>query len=66
MESGTARIETIESLRWLKQRAGRGNAATYLVQIFNQPHQITILKVWHALLILFPREDVAEFVVEPG
>jgi hypothetical protein len=66
MESGTARIETIESLRWLKQRARRGNAATYFVQIFNQPHQITVLKVRHALLILFPREDVAELVVEPG
>jgi hypothetical protein len=32
-EGGTGRIETIESLGWLKRRVKKGDRATYVVQI---------------------------------
>jgi hypothetical protein len=53
-ETGTGRIEIIESLGWLKRRAREGDAVTYIVQIVNQPHQITVLKVWHGFLYSSP------------
>jgi hypothetical protein len=43
-----------------------GAGPTYFVQIFNQPHQIIVLEVPHALLILLPIEDVAELIVKLG
>jgi hypothetical protein len=50
----------------VKQSAGKGDTATYFVQIFNQPHQITVLKVPRALRILLPIKDVAELIVKVG
>ena len=35
-----------------------------LIQITNEPHQITVSKVRHTSLILFPIERVAESTVE--
>ena len=46
LEEDTGRIETIENLCWLKRRAGKGDEATYLVQMVDKPGQaIAILKV---------------------
>jgi hypothetical protein len=50
----------------VKWSAGKGDTATYLVQIFNQPHQITVLKAPCALGILLPIKDVAELIVKVG
>jgi hypothetical protein len=46
--------------------ASKGDAKTYLVQIFNQPHQISVLRVPDALLILLPIEEVVELIAKPG
>ena len=44
-----------------------GDEATHLVQTVSKPFQtITILKVWHALLILLPIKYVVELVVKSG
>ena len=42
-ESGSGRIETIDSLRELKRRVRKGDLATYPVQIVNEPRQIIAL-----------------------
>ena len=65
-EAGAGRIEVIESLGWLKRRAREGDVGTYLVQIVNHPHQITVLKVRDRFLKLFLIKNVAELVVECG
>ena len=59
-------MEKIESLRWLKRKARKGGMVTHLVQIVNKPHQIIVLKVPHALLILLPVKCTAELIVEIG
>jgi hypothetical protein len=59
-------IETIENLRWLKRRVGKGGMATYLVQIVNKPHQIIAFKARYTLLILLPIKYFAELIVKPG
>ena len=33
----TGLVETTESLRWLRRSVGRGDAATYHIQIVNEP-----------------------------
>lgn len=50
----------------MKQRAGESDAATYIVQIVNKPHQVVSLKVLHALPVLLPIKDVFEPTVKPG
>jgi hypothetical protein len=45
---------------------GKGDTATYLVQIFDQPHQITVLKVPRALCINLSIKDVTELIVKLG
>lgn len=42
----------------------KGDTVTYLVQIFNKPHQIAALKVLHALAIFLPIQYIAELVVK--
>jgi hypothetical protein len=64
--SGTGGIESIESLRWLQREVGKGDAATHIVQIVNEPHQIVIVKVWHTLHILLPVKYVDKLVVKVG
>jgi hypothetical protein len=50
----------------LERSAGKGDTATYFVQIFNQPHQITDLKVPRALRVLLSIKDVVELIVKVG
>ena len=40
-ESDTTGIKSIEGLLWLKRGAGEGDATKYLVQIIEQPFQVT-------------------------
>ena len=45
---------------------GEGDAATHLIQVVNQPHQIVIVKVRDRLLVQFSIKDVAELIMKPG
>jgi hypothetical protein len=65
-EPRTGRIENVENLWWRKRRVRKSDAAAYPVQIVNQPHQITVLKVRDRFLKLFLVKNVAELVVECG
>jgi hypothetical protein len=62
----TGTIETLESLRWPKQRVGKGGVVTYFVQIIDQPYHIVALKVLHTLDVLPPIKYVTELIVEFG
>jgi hypothetical protein len=62
----TGRIKTLKSLRWPKQRAGKGGVVTHFVQIVDQPYYIVALKVPHTLDVLPPIKYVAELIVELG
>ena len=42
-ESGSGRIETIDYLREFKRKVRKGDLATYLVQVVNEPRQIIAL-----------------------
>jgi len=44
----------------------KDDAATHLVQIVDEPHQIISSKLLHALLVLLPIKYVAELIVEAG
>ena len=44
----------------------KGDVATYLVQVFNETHQIVGLKVRRRFSIPFPVEDVAQLIVKVG
>jgi len=50
----------------LSEERGEGDAARYLVQVINEPHQIIALKVWHTLLILLPIKYSGEFIAKRG
>ena len=65
-ETGTGSVETVENLRRLKRRVGKGSAITYVVQIFNEPHQIVALEVRHALPILLPIKHIGKLIVKLG
>ena len=62
----TRRVKAIESLGRIERRVEDGNAATYFVQIVNEPYQILALKGWYALLILLAVKYVGELVVKGG
>jgi hypothetical protein len=51
---------------WIKRRVGEGGAATYHVQIVDQPHHIVALKAPHTLDVLLPTKYVDELVAKVG
>lgn len=59
---GSRRSRAYADFKWSE---GGCDAATYVVQIINHPHQTITLKVPYAPLIFFPIKDVAELIVEP-
>ena len=65
-ESGTGGIEIIESLIWLQRGVKGIDVATRLIQIVDEPHQITALKVRHTFLILFFMKYVVNLSVKLG
>ena len=47
-------------------RVGKSDAATYLVQIIDEPHRIVALNVLYASQIFFLMEYVEELIVKRG
>ena len=65
-ESGTGRVEMIESLRWFEQRAKKRDMIAYLVQIVNKPCQIIALNGWSPLFILLTMKYVTDSIMKLG
>ena len=59
-------IEISESLRLPEWRVGKSGVTTYPIQIIDEPHYVTIVKVFFTIKIIPPGQHVVELLGKIG